>query len=102
MTWIQIHVEKTRNLDLMIIEKFALITKCASHYLPAFYFKLAPAVVLSVHCLNFNAFHVFFLSTKQNLLSELDGIQSDFTALKLKNEELKVSYQDASQEVCQT
>ncbi|CAH3160746.1 unnamed protein product [Porites evermanni] len=38
-------------------------------------------------------------STKQNLLSELDGIQSDFTALKLKNEELKVSYQDASQEV---
>ena len=52
-------------------------------------------------CLNFNAFHVFFLSTKQNLLSELDGIQSDFTALKLKNEELKVSYQDASQEVCQ-
>lgn len=50
MTQIQIHVEKTRNLDLMIIEKFALITKCASHYLPAFYFKLAPAVVLSMHC----------------------------------------------------
>ena len=49
MTWIQIHVEKTRNLDLMIIEKFAHTTKCASHYLPTFYFKLAPAVVLSVH-----------------------------------------------------
>lgn len=50
----------------------------------------------------FQCLSCFFLSTKQNLLSELDGIQSDFTALKLKNEELKVSYQDASQEVCQT
>lgn len=39
-------------------------------------------------------------STKQNLLEELDGIQSDLTALKLKNEELKVNQQDYSQEVC--
>ena len=41
----------------------------------------------------------FFLSTKQNLLEELDGLQSDLTALKFKNEELKVSHQDYSQEV---
>jgi len=39
-------------------------------------------------------------STKQNLLEELDGIQSDLTALKLKNEELKVNQQDYSKEVC--
>ena len=39
-------------------------------------------------------------STKQNLLEELDGIQSDLTALKLKNEELKVNQQDYSLEVC--
>lgn len=38
-------------------------------------------------------------STKQNLLEELDGIQSDLTALKLKNEELKVNQQECSQEV---
>lgn len=38
-------------------------------------------------------------STKQNLLEELDGLQSDLTALKLKNEELKVSHQDYSQEL---
>ena len=42
----------------------------------------------------------FFFSTKQNLLEELDGLQSDLTALKLKNEELKVSHHDYTQEVC--
>ncbi|KAJ7360470.1 hypothetical protein OS493_015571 [Desmophyllum pertusum] len=38
-------------------------------------------------------------STKQNLLEEIDGLQSDYTSLKLKNEELKVSHQDYSQEI---
>lgn len=38
-------------------------------------------------------------STKQNLLEELDSLQSDLTTLKLKNEELKVSHQDYSQEL---
>jgi len=38
-------------------------------------------------------------STKQNLLEELDGLQSDFTALRLKHEEIKVSNQDYSQEL---
>ena len=43
---------------------------------------------------------VFFFSSKQNLVEELDGLQADLTALKLKNEELMVSHQNYTQEVC--
>ena len=75
-------------MPCIIYQHFILVSSCSGFERPLW--------------LNFSAFHVFFLSSKQNLLLELDGIQSDFTALKLKNEELKVSYQDASQEVCQT
>ncbi|XP_074616025.1 coiled-coil domain-containing protein 102A-like isoform X2 [Acropora palmata] len=38
-------------------------------------------------------------SAKQNLVEELDNLQSDLTTLKLKNEDLKVSQQDYSQEL---
>lgn len=38
-------------------------------------------------------------SAKQNLIEELDSLQSDLTTLKLKNEELKVSQQGYSKEV---
>lgn len=38
-------------------------------------------------------------SSKQNLREELDGLQSDLAALKLKNEELMVSHQDYAQEI---
>ena len=51
-------------------------------------------------CLFLKQVFCFLFSTKQNLLEELDGLQSDLTALKLKNEELKVSHHDYTQEVC--
>lgn len=38
-------------------------------------------------------------SSKQNLVEELDGLQADLTALKLKNEELMVSHQNYAQEI---
>lgn len=46
--------------------------------------------------------YFFFFSSKQNLVEELDGLQADLTALKLKNEELMVSHQNYAQEVCFT
>lgn len=49
---------------------------------------------------SFNKVVVFFFSSKQNLIEELDGLQADLTALKLKNEELMVSHQNYTQEVC--
>ena len=49
---------------------------------------------------SFNKVVFFFFSSKQNLIEELDGLQADLTALKLKNEELMVSHQNYTQEVC--